>query len=66
MSSGISYYGQYGLTLPPNGRLVGSWITDLEGSDTLDVRMVTESRDEDEVSGVRRGMFRELKRMSDV
>jgi hypothetical protein len=58
MSSGISLNTQCGLTLPPNGRLEGSWECDLEGRDMLEVQTVTEPRDEDEVSGVRRGMIR--------
>lgn len=62
----MSMTTQRGLTLPPNGRLAGSRGADLEGSDMLEVRMFTESRDEDEVSGVRRGMFREFKGMSEA
>jgi hypothetical protein len=38
--------------------LEGSWGCDLEGRDILEVRIVTESRDEEEVSGVRSGMIR--------
>ena len=51
--------------MPPNGRLAGSRGADLEGSDMLEVMMATESRDEDEVSGVRRGMFRGFEGMSE-
>jgi len=32
----------------------------------LEVMMATESRDEDEVSGVRRGMFRGFEGMSEI